>query len=185
MRKFISILKLFLIIIICIPTASIMHVSLDINWKKFAEHTVCMLNNIMGTRQTKKKCRCLRCSLLSYDKGLSAPRKNGSLGERRVFAEDRVPVPQRLQLTITLLDYRIVALNPSNSANWLDTPTLPPAWCSRSRLFASRRFTRIPNYRVARKASRLDRREFAQPGARRIFISTTSGRLAGAHGQLW
>lgn len=56
-------------------------------------------------------------AFLSDDEGLSALRKDGSLGERRVFAGDGVPVSQRLQLTITLLDYRIVALNPSNSAN--------------------------------------------------------------------
>lgn len=42
------------------------------------------------------------------------------------LVKDRVPVPWHLQLTITLFDYRIVALNPSNSANWLGTPTLLP-----------------------------------------------------------
>jgi len=42
------------------------------------------------------------------------------------LVKDRVPVPWHLQLTITLFDYRIVALNPSNSVNWLDTPTLLP-----------------------------------------------------------
>jgi len=59
---------------------------------------------------------------------------------KSTYVKGRVSVSWHFQLTITLFDYHIVALNPSNSANWLDTPTLllapelsPRAGCLRRR----------------------------------------------------